>query len=342
MHDMSANDTDAGPLTDGGTSGDLQRAWSDVSYTGYTDGGYLWGVWNGGDGTVLAVGDYGTVLRSTGGGAFAVDTSTKPAAPALLSISGATGASSPQLFVAGFGGALWKWGGTDLVGPSTWNADAPGTGSNLYAVWTAPDGMAFAAGNGVLLQRTPSGSNHWTTLTGGPGSDGMSESAYSIWGTSTGTGTYSVYAVGCQIGSGSLCAMGMIWHTDGSGTVTTETAGTSQALYGVWGSGANDIYAVGDTGIIIHSTGDGTWTKQNSGISEMKALEAVGGSGPDEVYVVGDVDAMGTIVLQKLDHTKDFWDRVTIPETNNRTLVAVSATTTDIYFVGQGGAILHK
>ena len=164
-------------------------------------------------------------------------------------------------------------------------------------------------------------------------------------------GVYSVYAVGCLTGNGMTtgCGGARIWHTTGDGTVTSESTPTSEAMYGVWGSGVSDIYAVGDVGTILHSAGDGVWVAQNSGISSsITALEAVGGSGPDEVYVVGDVEKtdggvpIGTVVLQKLDHTRTFWDRVMIPETNNRFLSAISATTTDIYFVGQGGAILHK
>ncbi len=51
----------------------------------------------------------------------------------------------------------------------------------------------------------------------------------------------------------------------------------------MWGSGPNDIYAVGLSGAIRHSTGDGTWTSQDSGTSAN--LTGVWGSGPDDVYV---------------------------------------------------------
>jgi hypothetical protein len=32
----------------------------------------------------------------------------------------------------------------------------------------------------------------------------------------------------------------------------------------VWGSGAADVYAVGDGGVILHSTGNGSWVPQVS------------------------------------------------------------------------------
>jgi len=64
---------------------DLASPWKDESYHGNADAGdgigdmgTLRAVWNDGAGTVLAVGDYGTVLRSQAGGAFALDPSGHP------------------------------------------------------------------------------------------------------------------------------------------------------------------------------------------------------------------------------------------------------------------------
>jgi hypothetical protein len=51
----------------------------------------------------------------------------------------------------------------------------------------------------------------------------------------------------------------------------------------IWGSGAQDIYAVGGTGLLLHSKGDGTWTAQMPQTSAN--LTGVWGSGPDDVYV---------------------------------------------------------
>jgi len=64
-----------------------------------------------------------------------------------------------------------------------------------------------------------------------------------------------------------------------------QTSSVVKNLYGIWGSGPNDIYVVGEDGTILHSTGDGTWATQTSGVSV--DLIAVWGSGSGDVYVVG-------------------------------------------------------
>ena len=46
----------------------------------------------------------------------------------------------------------------------------------------------------------------------------------------------NVYAVG---------NVGTILHSTGNGTWAGQTSGTGNVLYGVWGSAASDIYAVG-------------------------------------------------------------------------------------------------
>lgn len=55
-------------------------------------------------------------------------------------------------------------------------------------------------------------------------------------------------------------------------------------LNAVWGSGPDDVYAVGLNGVILHSTGDDVWTQQKTGRSN--ELTSVFGSGPHDVYAV--------------------------------------------------------
>jgi hypothetical protein len=72
---------------------------------------------------------------------------------------------------------------------------------------------------------------------------------------------------------------GLLWDV--------EIFGGGGRLRGVWGSSATDVYAVGDGGIVVRSSGDGRWTTLPSGCSD--DLHAVWGAGPDEIYVVGAV-----------------------------------------------------
>ena len=55
-------------------------------------------------------------------------------------------------------------------------------------------------------------------------------------------------------------------------------------LNAVWGSGPNDVYAVGLNGVILHSTGDDVWTQQKTG--RANELTSVFGSSASDIYAV--------------------------------------------------------
>jgi len=63
------------------------------------------------------------------------------------------------------------------------------------------------------------------------------------------------------------------------------TSDTTQSLNAVWGSSDTDVFAVGDSGTIMHYDG-AAWTAMDSGVSE--TLHGVYGDGPNNVYAVGD------------------------------------------------------
>jgi len=69
---------------------------------------------------------------------------------------------------------------------------------------------------------------------------------------------------------------------------TMQVSGTTTTLLGVWGvmtGSTEDIYAVGDNGTILHSTGDGTWIAQDAGASTGAPLTGVWGSDAAHVFV---------------------------------------------------------
>jgi hypothetical protein len=73
-------------------------------------------------------------------------------------------------------------------------------------------------------------------------------------------------------------------------------SGTNISLFGIWGSGPADIYAVGGNGsptdrIILHSTGDGNWVPQAIPDGFYGRPIRLWGSGPHDVYIVGDQDS---------------------------------------------------
>ncbi len=126
--------------------------------------------------------------------------------------------------------------------------------------------------------------------------------------------------------SGQVCVVGaVVW--------SPETSGTEKTLSGVWGSGSGDVYVVGSSGTILHSTGNGVWTPQTSGTTD--GLSGVWGSGSGDVYVVG-----GTSTIL---HSSG--DGVWTPQTNGATngLSGVwGSGSGDVYAVGGVGTILHS
>jgi hypothetical protein len=91
---------------------------------------------------------------------------------------------------------------------------------------------------------------------------------------------------------GTVCATGQVC-TSGKCAYpwTPRTSNSTANLTSVWGSGANDIYAVGDTGTILHSTAGMAGTAKTSNTTVQ--LWDLGGSGAGDVYAVGD---QGTIL----------------------------------------------
>jgi len=108
-------------------------------------------------------------------------------------------------------------------------------------------------------------------------------------------------------------------------------SGTTNNLQAVWGSSANDVFAVGDGGTIRHFDGS-SWTVMPSGTSA--TLLGVWGTGPDDVFAVG---VTGTI-----RHFADGnWTSMASPTTRNLFGVWGSAPN-DVFAVGFSGEIAHN
>ncbi|MBI1178809.1 hypothetical protein GC207_15360 [bacterium] len=61
---------------------------------------------------------------------------------------------------------------------------------------------------------------------------------------------------------------------------------TQKTLYAVWGSNTNDIYAVGDNGIVIHYDGT-SWSVETDTPPTAARLSSIYSAGPDELYFGG-------------------------------------------------------
>lgn len=110
-------------------------------------------------------------------------------------------------------------------------------------------------------------------------------------------------------------------------------------LYGVWGSGANDVWMVGDSGSIVRWNGS---TLIDEATSSKEAFQAVWGSGPNNVWVVGN----GGTLIYSCNGTKRTIspDELGIPKLPKYGLASVHGTSQrDVWVVGEdaSGSVLR-
>ncbi|HEY1586755.1 MAG TPA: glucosyltransferase-I, partial [Polyangia bacterium] len=79
---------------------------------------------------------------------------------------------------------------------------------------------------------------------------------------------------------------GPILHSTGNGMFVAQTQLFQHGLFGVWGSGASDVYAVGAESSVLHSAGDGAWAPDDPTMGA-GTVHAIWGSGSGDVYVIG-------------------------------------------------------
>ncbi len=112
--------------------------------------------------------------------------------------------------------------------------------------------------------------------------------------------------------------------------------GITEDLRGVWGSGPDDVFAVGyavNAPFILHSGDDGaSWQAQNPGTTQ--EFQSVWGSGPDDVFAVG-----STILHSSNDGAS--WAAQTSGTQESLTAVWGNGPD-DVFAVGPSGVILHS
>jgi len=78
--------------------------------------------------------------------------------------------------------------------------------------------------------------------------------------------------------------LGDLYHWTG-GEWRYEVTDTGATLTGVWGSGPGDVYVSVNSNVILHSTGDGEW--EHDVLDAGLTFDAIWGAGPNDVYAVG-------------------------------------------------------
>jgi photosystem II stability/assembly factor-like uncharacterized protein len=121
-----------------------------------------------------------------------------------------------------------------------------------------------------------------------------------------------------------------ILHYDGTSWSPEQLPGTA-GYGGIWGSASDDIYAIGRNGNILHY--DGTqWSSVDQSVTT-SYLRGVWGSSETDVFVVG---GSGTI----LHYDGSNWTRM-ISNTSSLLNSIWGSSENDVFAVGSNGLILH-
>lgn len=272
----SCNDVDWCPVTTG----------VDPAYT-------LTSVWGSSSTDVWAVGSGGTALHWGGAEWKAVVTNTTGT---LLSVWG----SGPNdVWVAGSGAVVLHSPGMPA---GTFSPAPPAVswgGSHVHVVWGTSASDVRLAGAPVALydeyESYIGTFNQWrrSSVDGGVGwqtvSTGTDLTIRGMWGTANDVwlvGDNSVN-VGWMAGTILRARSG----DGGTGPFVAVDSQTTSRLEAIWGSAADDVWAVGARGTIRHYTGGLRFAIVASPVTT--DLHAVWGSGPKDVWAVGE---QGTVI----------------------------------------------
>mgnify|MGYP005842479203 CR=1 FL=1 len=190
-----------------------------------------------GEGTVFAVGSNGVILRHDStdpDSGWKAETNPDPNDTVLWDVWGCSDCAAAV--AVGFSGVILRYDGL------AWNEMVSGTSEILLGVWGGGESDVFAVGNnGTMIHNDGTG---WS-----PMESPVSANLRSVWGRSA----TDVYAVGDD---------GVILHYDGDWAV--EESGTTEILYGVWGT-PDGVFAVGGNGTILYKGAQGPTTATING-----------------------------------------------------------------------------
>ncbi|MBN2105909.1 MAG: DUF1566 domain-containing protein [Deltaproteobacteria bacterium] len=138
---------------------------------------------------------------------------------------------------------------------------------------------------------------------------------------------------GDQVVTGSKGILGYMVKDDfwGHRNIDTWKSPVSSTLRGIWGIDADNLFAVGDGGIILRRQNGGNWAKMTSPTTQN--LRSVWGTDMNNVYAVG---AAGTLL--KFNGTS--WSTITVPTTQQLNKIW-GASANEIYMVANGGIIIR-
>jgi hypothetical protein len=207
------------------------------------------------------------------------------------------GFSANDVWAVSDGGLILHYDG------SSWTSQTMGT-FDLNAIWgAAPDDIWIVGDGGTLL--------HYDGTAWSPVQSGTQLSLGWIWGTSTGDvwivgdqGTVMHYA-GPDAGAGWVAVDVPVPTQFPDGGVGPAGDGDAPIDLGaVWTDAANDVWIVGDAGVILHFDGN-AWTVTPTPLPTYKGVNGIWGTSPNNVWATADCTSTGlTCTASTLLH----WD----------------------------------
>lgn len=230
---------------------------------------------------------------------------------------------------------VWAVGGDTGKGPlvlhfdgTTWERKVTGTSGALWWVHTLKDGTAFLGGTrGIILEWDGSSFiRHATPAL-------ARQTVFGVWASARD----DVYAVG----AGTSGRRGFLWHYDG--TDWSEIAlpvdvplkgGETPGLFKVWGLNADDVYAVGADGLVLHKDATG-WKR--IAVDRTDTIFTVSGNAK-RLYLSG-----GGLQGELLESNGDAFKDVSPTDVALVQGVAADQSDSDRAFAsGEGGAIFER
>lgn len=243
-----------------GTDGD---AWRSLRSGGHG----LRGVWGASAETIYAVGEWGTVLRSTDGGASLDEITVEDFSGCVYKVDGD---GDRHVFACGDGGAVLR---SDDEGQSFQACDT-GVHKRLLNVWVSPQfassGVVWAIGDGGTILRSDDGGESWQ-----PRESGVSTPLCALCGTSDD----NVWVVG---DSGVLLA-----STDEGTRFERIDLGSTSDLEDICLGPYGEMYVVGAGGLVAISRDGGRTFKKHDAVGR-KHLWSVFCSPLGVVYIGAD------------------------------------------------------
>jgi len=189
--------------------------------------------------TGIAVGDSGTILRTTNGGLNWIAATSGTTA----NLYGVNMPGTNTGFAVGAGGVVVK-----TTTGTSWSAVTSGTSANLYATYWSSNTNGWVLGAGGVILKSTNGTS-FTAQTSGTTQD-LNAAFFSSANNGNAAGNN-----------------GVILRTVNGGTNwTAQTSGTTQKLNAMYFPAAATGFVVGNGGVILKTTNSGTnWTALTSG-----------------------------------------------------------------------------